>query len=94
MARGPEDLFDVSITLEARISLDKERIEKDPVYRQCLLMTETEAGALQAYLEHYIMRDRFLKDMPSTNGPGQFTFGGRIESNATNESIKGCTRSA
>jgi len=30
MARGPEDLFEIALDVEARVSLDMERIESDP----------------------------------------------------------------
>ena len=84
MARSPEDLLEVRLGLMARVSLDMERIEEDPIYRQCLMVASDEASALQAYLEHYITRERFLRDMPSTNGPGQLATSDVIEvSNAT-----------
>lgn len=84
MARSPEDLLEVRLGLMARVSLDMERIEEDPIYRQCLMVAADETSALQAYLEHYITRERFLRDMPSTNGPGQLAMSEFIEvSNAT-----------
>ena len=83
MARGPEDLFEIALGIEARVSLDMERIESDPVYRQCLTMESDSALALQAYIEHYVARDRFLRDMPSTNGPGQLTLKGWAGPNAS-----------
>ena len=83
MARGPEDLFEVALDIVARVSLDMERIESDPVYRQCIAIELDSASALQAYIEHYVARDRFLREMPSTNGPGCLTLKGLAESNAS-----------
>ena len=34
-------------------------------------------------IEHYVARDRFLRDMPSTNGPGQLTLKGWAGPNAS-----------
>ena len=76
MARSEEDLFEITLDLTARISLDRERIEADPIYQQNLLLASDPEAALQAYLEHYIERDRFLRECPSTNGPGQLTLKG------------------
>lgn len=80
MARSEDDLFDLHLTLSGLVSLDRERIEQDPVFRTILSMYEvpsTDEGretvwaqALQEYLTHYIIRERFLRDVPSTNGPG------------------------
>jgi hypothetical protein len=86
MARGPEDLFEIALDIEARVSLDMERIESDPVYRQCITIEPDPATALQAYIEHYVARDRFLRDMPSTNGPGRFTLKGWAGPNASQSS--------
>ena len=83
MARGPEDLFEIALDIEARVSLDMERIESDPVYRQCITIEPDPATALQAYIEYYVARDRFLRDMPSTNGPGCFTLKGWAGPNAS-----------
>ena len=71
MARGPEDLLTIDLELACELSLDMERIEADPVYRQCLEMEEHPEVALQVYIEHYITRERLLSQMPSTNGPGR-----------------------
>lgn len=76
MARSDEDLFEITLDLTARVSLDRERIEADPIYQQNLLLASDPDAALQAYLEDYIVRDRFLREMPSTNGPGQLTLKG------------------
>jgi hypothetical protein len=70
MARGPEDLLYLTLDLSAGISLDMERIEEDPIYHQTVAMEPDKELALQAYLEHYLIRDRLLREMPSTNGPG------------------------
>ena len=86
MARGPEDLFEIALDIEARVSLDMERIESDPVYRQCITIEPDSATALQAYIEHYVARDRFLRDMPSTNGPGCFTLKGWAGPNVSQSS--------
>lgn len=86
MARGPEDLFEIALDVEARVSLDMERIESDPVYRQCITIEPDSATALQAYIEHYVARDRFLRDMPSTNGPGCFTLKGWAGPNVSQSS--------
>jgi hypothetical protein len=71
MARTDEDIFEVIGTLSFRLSLDWERIENDPVWRQYLMVSESPEAALEAYVEHYITRDRLVREMPSTNGPGQ-----------------------
>lgn len=46
MARGPEDLFEIALDVEARVSLDMERIESDPVYRQCITIEPDSALSL------------------------------------------------
>jgi hypothetical protein len=57
-----------------------ERIEADPIYRQCLSSAEEDPeGALQTYIEHYAIRESVFRDMPSTNGPGRY-LNVRIES--------------
>jgi hypothetical protein len=71
MARTDEDIFEVTGTLNFRLSLDWERIEADHVWRQYLMLSEDLGAALEAYLVHYLTRDRLLREMPSTNGPGQ-----------------------
>jgi len=74
MARTDEDIFEVTGTLNFRLSLDWERIEADPVWRQYLMLSEGNINAaLEAYLVHYLTRDRLLREMPSTNGPGQLS---------------------
>jgi len=80
MARSDADLFNLRITLVGDISLDWERVEQDPVFRTILmtygdLETEEERAmarrqSLQEYLAHYTIRERFLRDVPATNGPG------------------------
>jgi hypothetical protein len=80
MARTDADLFDLRISLVGLVSLDWERIEADPVFRTIVSTFEdpgTDEGragiraqALQEYLAHYTIRERFLRDAPATNGPG------------------------
>ena len=71
MAQDFKDLFNISVQLTANISLDWERIREDPVYKTCLMINPD--APLEAYLEYYVTKSVFLKDMPSTNGPGYFT---------------------
>lgn len=74
MARTDDDIFELVGSLAFRISLDWERIEADPVWRQTSLMAEGDrAISLQLYLSHYVARDSFLRAVPSTNGPGQLS---------------------
>lgn len=80
MARTADDLFTIRIRTTASVSLDWERIEQDPVFRTILAMYPEQDNpqgtrvirreALRDYLAHYLMRERLLRDMPSTNGPG------------------------
>jgi hypothetical protein len=84
MARSEKDLVDVKVELTGSLGLDWERIYEDPVFRQITMIhgevaiddvndasPEWRQVVLQEYLLHYIARDRLLRDMPSTNGPGE-----------------------
>ena len=80
MARSEHDLFTLQLSLVGQVSMDWERIETDPVFRTILATYEEpdeveerqamRVQALREYLQHYIIRERFLRDVPSTNGPG------------------------
>jgi hypothetical protein len=75
--RTEEDIVRVTFTVEGTIELDRQRItEDDPNWVQIaagfnLADPVQLQQALTRYLEHYVSRERFLRDMPSTNGPGQ-----------------------
>lgn len=86
MARTEQDLFEIKIELTAFVGLDWERIFEDPAFRQATMIhgeidlddvqkasPEWHQAVLNEYLLHYILRDRVLRDMPSTNGPGELT---------------------
>jgi hypothetical protein len=73
--RTEEDILRIQVQLYGHIELDWERIESDPNWRQISqpfdLSNETERQlAVHQYVSHYVLRERFLRDMPSTNGPG------------------------
>jgi hypothetical protein len=77
MARNTEDIIDISFQLQAHISLDIERIIEDPIWKIICIQNGFEEDfhkeLLQEYLNHYIIRERFLSEMPCTNGPGNLT---------------------
>lgn len=74
--RSASDIISVQAMTVRRLTLDLERMEKDPVWIQ---ISET-LGAVQGtvafeeavlgYIRHYIVRDQFPHHMPATNGPG------------------------
>jgi hypothetical protein len=74
--RSEEDIVRVKIELTADIELDMQRmVEDDPVWLQISHGAELDdplqrQEAFRLYLSHYIVRERFLSGMPSTNGPG------------------------
>lgn len=84
MARFEKDLVDIRLELKGFVGLDWERMYEDPVFRQAMIIHGEvpleqvhdadplwRSTVLQEYLLHYIVRDRLLRDMPSTNGPGE-----------------------
>jgi hypothetical protein len=76
MARSEEDILELSFQLEAHVTLDIERVINDPIWRLICLQsgledTEYHPELLVDYLNHYIIRDKALTDMPATNGPAE-----------------------
>jgi hypothetical protein len=72
MARTEEDIFEVLGEMHFRVSLDRERMELDPVWKHLnMIYGDYPSMCLEAYLDHYTERDSFLRDCPATNGPGQ-----------------------
>jgi hypothetical protein len=74
--RTEEDIIRVRVGLSGILELDLERIELDPNWRQIAMTydlndSQERAKALMAYVSHYVVRERFLREMPSTNGPGE-----------------------
>lgn len=74
--RSQEDLIQVKVTLNATISLDRERIIEDPAWAAIadnvdLNDPEQREQALFLYLAGYINREQLFDSvfMPSTNGP-------------------------
>lgn len=74
--RTENDIVRLKMDLEAVIEVDLQRMaDDDPNWAQLsqgydLSTVEGRYAALRVYVEHYITRERFLRDMPSTNGPG------------------------
>jgi hypothetical protein len=70
-----DDLRTVRFSIQCGITLDRERLEEDPVWKQFTWRHDvnTESGlceALTAYLRYYLQRDTsLLAEMPATNGP-------------------------
>ena len=103
--RDEQDIIQVTLTVVGNIELDLERIEADPNWRQVLSAgwdldtPEGRLGALQDYLGHYITRELFLREMPSTNVPGSIRLielevtsnGNRSASVSTDEEGRGAS---
>lgn len=74
--RSENDMIAVKATITRRLTLDLERLERDPVWIQISGQYSIAPGdaiddrAVQAYINHYIVRDQFPHQMPATNGPG------------------------
>jgi hypothetical protein len=78
--RTEQDIVRLQLGLAAELELDLERVGADPVFRALagkhgILMDdvvdyEVLRPVLQEYVQHYLVRERFLAKMPSTNGPG------------------------
>lgn len=74
--RSAQDIISVQATITRRLTLDLERIESDPVFSQVAQQLGYAAGdplteeLVGAYLQHYIVRDQFPHQTPTTNGPG------------------------
>jgi hypothetical protein len=74
--RSEADLINIQATVKRRLTLDLERLEKDPVFVQITEQLNAAPGepsledAVRLYLNHYIVRDQFPHLMPATNGPG------------------------
>jgi hypothetical protein len=75
--RTEEDIVRVSLLLSGSFELDMQRIiEDDPNWKQISAQYEKSSpkgleAALIAYVNHYIVRERLLRDSPCTNGPGE-----------------------
>lgn len=71
--RNDQDIIQVDLLLFGSLSLDMERMEQDPNWRtiaaQYDLPLEIERAVFE-YITHYVRREKLLRDMPSTNGPG------------------------
>lgn len=77
--QGNEDLVRVRFTLECSVVLDKERANMEPLFRTLSRRGDlTEDVVLIPYLQHHLLREKPLSEMPSTCGPAQIT-GIRIE---------------
>jgi hypothetical protein len=79
--RSNEDLIPLTVLVVRRLSLDRERMELDPVWRQIseqvgLDTPEKQRVAVQQYVRHYTINDQFPHQMPATNGPGDI---GRVD---------------
>ncbi|MGD0904933.1 MAG: hypothetical protein ABR924_18575 [Terracidiphilus sp.] len=78
--RSAADIITVQATVTRRLSIDLERLEKDPVWNQILEQGQTEPTpvsleeAMKRYLQYYIVRDQFPHQTPCTNGPGDIDF--------------------
>lgn len=74
--RSVADIIVVETRVTRRLSLDLERLEKDPVWIQIVSQAETEqdlvseTDLVKRYLTYYIVRDQFPHQTPTTNGPG------------------------
>jgi hypothetical protein len=74
--RSEADIIHVQATITRRLTLDLERLERDPVWlsisEQYPIVPGTEVAdaMVSAYINHYILRDQFPHQTPSTNGPG------------------------
>lgn len=74
--RSEVDIISVQAMTVRRLTLDLERMERDPVWIQISESLGAAPGtiifeqAVRSYLHHYILRDQFPHNMPSTNGPG------------------------
>lgn len=81
--RSEADVIRVEIELFGTFELDFQRmVEDDPnwlqICSQCDMSDPRGWGlrnAINLYIKHYILRERFLRDMPTTNGPGELTMG-------------------
>ena len=76
MARSDEDIINITFEVSAQISLDIERIINDPIWKILCLSegyddTSYYPELLQLYISYYVVRDKFLSHMPSTNGPAE-----------------------
>lgn len=75
--RSPEDLIKVRVTMQAMVSLDRERIIEDPSWASIAdnidLNDQSQVEqALYLYLRNYIHRQPLFGEqifMPTTNGP-------------------------
>jgi hypothetical protein len=70
-----EDIVRIRLSLVGEFEIDIDRIVEDPVWRTISsrydLSIEVQwQQALEEYVAHYIIRERFLAKMPCTNGPG------------------------
>lgn len=67
------DIIRIDFIVSGRIELDLERVIEDPTWRtvtsEFQLPEELEL-ALRSYLSFYTRSERFLREMPGTNGPG------------------------
>jgi hypothetical protein len=84
MARYPEDIINIEFKLRASLSLDIERIITDPVWSVICLAAELDSSLywpelLDEYLIYYLVREKILTDMVSTNGPADIVLTGEIE---------------
>jgi hypothetical protein len=74
--RSADDLITVKATITRRLTLDRERLESDPVWSQVSQQLGYVTGdplteeLVSTYLNHYIVRDQFPHQTPTTNGPG------------------------
>ena len=78
--RSEADIIHVEVAIARRLSFDLERMEQDPVWNQIVAQNQAVADAageplvieqvMARYLQHYIVRDQFPHQTPTTNGPG------------------------
>jgi hypothetical protein len=74
--RSEADVITVRVNLVGSVELDWQRmVEDDPNWARVSTGWDLEdplqlQAAIHSYLMHYIARERFLRDMPTTNGPG------------------------
>lgn len=78
MARSDDDILNISFNLNANVSLDIERILGDPIWKTLCISEGVNEGEfytelLPDYLNHYILREKLLSNMPSTNGPADLS---------------------
>lgn len=74
--RSEEDIITVQATISRRLTFDLERLERDSVWIQLIQQSQTEPEpasleeCMSRYVRHYIVRDQFPHQTPTTNGPG------------------------